>query len=223
LTLCIIALLGAPVARAAGLGDLSAEVDRAVAGRLSEDQEQALFGELAQVSVQLADRYDQWVRTASSEHRSAATRLADGLRPLLERLRAYHQGRIDKAQKEIIAADGNPEVLYEQRWWQLDRGFALAAAGQLAWLHYRSAMLHPDKEAQRKAWLQSAVREKRPRPTSTWCSRREKAVRCTGPRGSPSASCALARVAPRPSAKPKSFSLTRRAPACPPTPSTRFG
>jgi tetratricopeptide (TPR) repeat protein len=149
----------AQTADAATLAELSADVDRAVAGRLDEGQEQALLGRLAEVSVQVADRYDQWVRTASAEHRAAATRLADGLRPLLEKLHAHHQGRIDKAQKEIIAADGNPEVLYEQRWWQLDRGFALAAAGQLAWLHYRSAMLHPDKEAQRKTWLQKSVRE----------------------------------------------------------------
>lgn len=155
----VLALLMAQTAAAATLAELSADVDRAVAGRLDEAQEQALFGRLAEVSVQVADRYDQWVRTASSEHRAAATRLADGLRPLLEKLHAHHQGRIDKAQNEIIAADGNPEVLYEQRWWQLDRGFALAAAGQLAWLHYRSAMLHPDKEAQRKTWLQKSVRE----------------------------------------------------------------
>jgi len=146
-------------AHAATLAELSADVDRAVAGRFGEEQEQALFGRLADVSVQVADRYDQWVRTGSGEHRTAATRLADGLRPLLEKLHAHHQGRIDKAQNEIIAADGNPEVLYDQRWWQLDRGFALAAAGQLAWLHYRSAMLHPDREAQRRIWLQKSVRE----------------------------------------------------------------
>jgi tetratricopeptide (TPR) repeat protein len=144
---------------AASLAQLSAEVDRVVAGRSDEAREQALFGELAALSVQVADRYDQWVRTASSEHRSAAARLADGLLPLLERLYAYHQGRIDKAQQQIIAEDGNPEVLYEQRWWQLDRGFALAAAGQLAWLHYRAAMLHPDRKDQRKTWLQKSVRE----------------------------------------------------------------
>jgi tetratricopeptide (TPR) repeat protein len=155
----VLAALVARPARAATLAELSAGVDRALAGRLGEAEEQALFGRLADVSVQVADRYDQWVRTGSAEQRAVATRLADGLRPLLERLHAYHQGRIDKAQKEIIAADGNPEILYEQRWWQLDRGFALAAAGQLAWLHYRSAMLHPDKEAQRKAWLRKAVRE----------------------------------------------------------------
>jgi tetratricopeptide (TPR) repeat protein len=153
------AAFAAQAAGAATLAELSADVDRAVAARLDEAQEQALFGRLAEASVQVADRYDQWVRTGSSEHRGAATRLADGLRPLLEKLHAYHQGRIDKAQKEIVAADGNPEVLYEQRWWQLDRGFTLAAAGQLAWLHYRSAMLHPDKETQRKTWLQKSVRE----------------------------------------------------------------
>lgn len=152
------ALMAQPV-RAATLAELSADVDRAVGGRLDETQEQALFGQLAEVSVQVADRYDQWVRTGTGEHRAAATRLADGLRPLLERLHAYHQGRIDKAQKEIIAQDGNPEVLYDQRWWQLDRGFALAAAGQLAWLHYRSAVLHPDKQAERRIWLQKSVRE----------------------------------------------------------------
>ena len=38
----------------------------------------------------------------------------------------YHQGRVDKAQNDIIAADGNPEVLYEQHAWLVDRGFALA-------------------------------------------------------------------------------------------------
>lgn len=151
--------LTAVPARAASLAQISADVNRAVAGKLGEDREQALFGELAALSVQVADRYDQWVRTGAAEHRSAAARTADAILPLLERLHAYHQGRMDRAQDEIIAADGNPEVLYEQRWWQLDRSFALAASGQLAWLHYRAAMLHPEKKEQRRAWLEKSVRE----------------------------------------------------------------
>src|SRR5262249_50100579 len=60
---------------------------------------------------------------------------------------------------DIIAQDGNPEVLYEQRWWQLDRGFSLAAAGQLSWLHYRAAMLHYEDKERRKQWLKKSVKE----------------------------------------------------------------
>ena len=149
----------APAAGMAMAGDLSGAVGRAVAGTLSEDQEQALFGELGEVSVQVADRYDQWVKTGSDESRRAALATGDSILPLLERLRGYHQGRIDKAQADIIREDGNPETLYTQRWWQLDRGFALAAAGQLSWLHYRMAMLSPDKKAQRDEWLRKSERE----------------------------------------------------------------
>src|SRR5215468_9503210 len=54
--------------------------------------------------------------------------------------------------------DGNPEVLYDQRWWQLDRGFSLAVAGQLSWLYYRSAMLHPEAKEKRQQWLKKSVK-----------------------------------------------------------------
>lgn len=155
LTALALALLAATPA----LAQLSADVDRAVAGSLGEDAEQALFGRLAEASVQVADRYDQWVRTGSDEHRRAALAAGNSILPLLERLFAYHQGRLDKAQAEIIREDGNPETLYTQKWWQLDRGFALAAAGQLAWLHYRMAMLSPDQKEKRKVWLQKAEKE----------------------------------------------------------------
>lgn len=153
--LLVSTLLAASPARASLAGD----VDRAVAGQLGEAEEQALFGSLANVSVQVADAYDQWVRTGSDEKRRAALATAGSVLPLLERLYAHHQGRIDKAQAEIIRDDGNPEVLYTERWWQLDRGFALAAAGQLSWLHYRMAMLSPDQKEKRKAWLEKSVRE----------------------------------------------------------------
>jgi len=143
----------------ASFAQLSADVDRVVAGTLGEAGEQALFGKLAEISVQVADRYDQWVRTGSEEHRRAALAAGNSILPLLERLRAYHQGRLDKAQADIIRDDGNPEVLYTQKWWQLDRGFTLAAAGQLAWLHYRMAMMSPDQKDKRKAWLEKAGRE----------------------------------------------------------------
>lgn len=146
-------------ASAASIASMSAQVERAVSGNLSEDEEQALFGSLAEVSVQVADRYDQWVRTGGGEHRNAASSLGSSILPLLERLQAHHQGRIDKAQAQIIRDDGNPETLYTQRWWQLDRGFALAAAGQLSWLHYRMAMLHPDQKEKRRTWLTKSVRE----------------------------------------------------------------
>ncbi len=138
---------------------LAGDVDRAVAGNLGEAEEQALFGSLANVSVQVADAYDQWVRTGSDEKRRAALAAGNSILPLLERLHAYHQGRIDKAQAQIIRDDGNPEVLYKERWWQLDRGFALAAAGQLSWLHYRMAMLSPDQKDKRRQWLEKSVRE----------------------------------------------------------------
>ena len=51
-------------------------------------------------------------------------------------------------------------MLYDQKWWQLDRGFSLAAAGQLSWLHYRCAMLHPEaKREAAKQWLKKSVKE----------------------------------------------------------------
>jgi tetratricopeptide (TPR) repeat protein len=148
-----------PSANAVSLSDLSEQVNRAVAGQLSEQQEQALFGSLGEVSVEVANRYDAWVRSGTAAERSSAMSLADALLPLLERLYNYHQGRIDKAQNDIIAEDGNPEVLYDQRWWQLDRGFSLAAAGQLSWLHYRAAMLHYDDKERRTQWLKKSVKE----------------------------------------------------------------
>ncbi len=151
--------LCAPAANAVSLSDLSEQVNRAVAGQLSEQEEQALFGNLADVSVEVANRYDAWARSGTADARSSAVGLADGLLPLLERLYDYHQGKIDRAQNDIIAQDGNPEVLYEQRWWQLDRGFSLAAAGQLSWLHYRAAMLHYDDKERRKQWLKKSVKE----------------------------------------------------------------
>jgi|GEM_PF-1845339 len=145
--------------RAAAAGDISERVERAMAGNLGEDAERALFGDLAGLSVQVADRYDQWVKTGSGESRSSAAGLAAGLLPALEKLHAYHQGRIDKAQDRIIAEDGNPEVLYKEHWWQVDRGFVLAAAGQLSWLHYRMAMLNPAQNETRRAWLRKSVGE----------------------------------------------------------------
>ncbi|MGH7896843.1 MAG: tetratricopeptide repeat protein [Candidatus Binatia bacterium] len=151
--------LCAPAAPAVSLSDLSEKVNRATSGQLPEDQEQALFGALGEVSAEVADRYDAWVRSGTAEARNAAAGLADALLPLLERLYNYHQGKIDRAQNEIIAQDGNPEVLYEQKWWQLDRGFALAAAGQLCWLHYRAAMLHPAAKEKREQWLKKSVKE----------------------------------------------------------------
>jgi TolA-binding protein len=151
--------LCAPAANAVSLSDLSEQVNRAVAGQLSEQEEQALFGNLADVSVEVANRYDAWARSGTADARSSAVGLADGLLPLLERLYDYHQGKIDRAQNDIIAQDGNPEVLYEQRWWQLDRGFSLAAAGQLSWLHYRAAMLHYEDKERRKQWLKKSVKE----------------------------------------------------------------
>ncbi len=134
-------------------------MDLAVTGRLSEEQEQALFGGLSDVSVEVANRYDQWVRSGSSDAKSAAIALGDPLLVQLERLHQFHQGRIDSAQNAIIAQDGDPEVLYEQKPWQLDRGFALAAAGQLSWLHYRLAMLHGDQKENRQVWLKKSVKE----------------------------------------------------------------
>ncbi|MGH7805707.1 MAG: tetratricopeptide repeat protein, partial [Candidatus Binatia bacterium] len=132
-------------------------MNRAVAGGLSQAEEEALLGGLAEFSVEVANRYDQWVRTGAEDQRAAAAGLSGGLLPLIERLHNHHQGRIDRAQADIIAKDGNPEVLYDQPWWQLDRGFALATAGQLCWLQYRHAMLNPkDKEAN-KARLRKAV------------------------------------------------------------------
>lgn len=152
--------LGARLAMAApSMSDVASRVERAVAGSLSEEQERELLGALAELSVVVADRYDKWVRTGAGGDRSAALSVATALLPLLERLHAHHQGRIDRAQAKIIAEDGNPETLYTERWWQLDRGFALAAAGQLAWLHYRLAMLNPGQSEKRKAWLQKSVKE----------------------------------------------------------------
>jgi tetratricopeptide (TPR) repeat protein len=157
---CFLAIvLCAAAANAVTLSELSEQVSRAVAGGLSEDQEQALFGSLADVSVEVANRYDAFARSGTAEARASAAGLADGLLPLLERLYDYHQGKIDRAQNQIIAEDGNPEVLYGQKWWQLDRGFSLAAAGQLSWLHYRVAMLHPDQKENRRQWLRKSVKE----------------------------------------------------------------
>lgn len=153
-------LLGAAsVSHAASYAQMAAETDRAVSGSLGEDAEQRLFGALGDGSVEVADRYDQWVRIGSDDYRRTALASANAILPLLERLRAYHQGRLDKALADIIRDDGNPEKLYTERWWQLDRGFTLAAAGQLSWLHYRMAMLSPEQKDKRKAWLEKAVRE----------------------------------------------------------------
>jgi hypothetical protein len=138
---------------------LSGDTERAVAGNLSDAEQQALFGALAGVSVQVADAYDQWVRSGSDEKRRAALATANSILPLLERLRAYHQGRIDRALAKIIDEDGNPEVLYKEPWWQNARGFTLAAAGQLSWLHYRMAMLSPGEKEKRRVWLEKAVSE----------------------------------------------------------------
>jgi tetratricopeptide (TPR) repeat protein len=144
-------------ALAASLSDLAAQVNRAVAGGLSQAEEEQLIGALGEFSVDVANRYDQWVRTGAEDARAGAAGLSASLLPLLERLHNHHQGRIDRAQADIIAKDGNPEVLYDQPWWQLDRGFALATTGQLCWLYYRHAMLHPkDKEAN-KSRLKKAV------------------------------------------------------------------
>jgi tetratricopeptide (TPR) repeat protein len=157
---CLLAtLFCAAAASAVTLSDLSEQVNRAVVGGLSEEQEQALFGSLADVSVEVANRYDEFVRSGTADARASAAGLADALLPLLERLHDYHQGKIDRAQNQIIAEDGNPELLYDQRGWQLDRGFALAAAGQLSWLHYRAAMLHPDQKEKRRQWLKKSVKE----------------------------------------------------------------
>jgi TolA-binding protein len=138
---------------------LASDTDRVVAGSMSEAEEQALFGQFANVSVQIADAYDQWVRTGSEDKRREALASGSAILPLLERIRAHHQGRIDRALQKIIDEDGNPEVLYKERWWQLDRGFTLAAAGQLSWLHYRMAMLSPGDKEKRRGWLEKAVRE----------------------------------------------------------------
>ncbi len=157
----ILALLAfvsiASPSHSASVAELSAQVGRAAQGGLDEEQEQALIGQLGDLSVQVAERYDQWVRTGSAEPRASATSLANALLPLLERLHAYHQKRTDKAVNEIIAQDGNPEVLYEQRPWLIDRGFALATAGQLSWLYYRLAMLSSEKKDLRTARLEKAV------------------------------------------------------------------
>jgi hypothetical protein len=122
-------LLTAARANAVTLAELSGQVDRVVAGQLDEAAEQQLFGSLADVSVEVANRYDAWARAGTADAKSSAAGLADGLLPLLERLYDYHQGKIDRAQNQIIAQDGNPEVLYDQRWWQIDRGFGVSAAG----------------------------------------------------------------------------------------------
>ncbi|MBI2963947.1 MAG: tetratricopeptide repeat protein [Deltaproteobacteria bacterium] len=151
--------LCAPAANAVTLSELSEQVNRAAAGNLTEEQEQALFGSLADVSVEVANRYDAWVRSGAAEAKASAAGLADGLLPLLERLYEHHQGKIDRAQNQIIAQDGDPESLYGQKWWQLDRGFSLAAAGQLGWLHYRAAMLHPEAKEKRREWLKKSVKE----------------------------------------------------------------
>jgi TolA-binding protein len=161
LILCPVLAIGlfAAVANAASLSELSEQVNRAVAGGLDEQQEQALFGGLGEFSAELATRYDAWARGGGAEAKASVVGLADALMPLLERLYQYHQGKIDKAQNDIIAQDGNPEVLYDQKWWQLDRGFSLAAAGQLCWLHYRAAMLHAEAKEKREQWLRKAVKE----------------------------------------------------------------
>ena len=158
---CFLLAIGllASAAYAVTLSELSDEVNRAVGGGLSEQQEQALFDQLAEVSVEVANRYDAWVHSGTADAKSSATSLADALLPILERLYNYHQGKIDQAQKDIIAQDGNPEVLYDQKWWQLDRGFSLAAAGQLSWLHYRRAMLHPEAKEKREQWLRKSVKQ----------------------------------------------------------------
>jgi tetratricopeptide (TPR) repeat protein len=158
---CFLLAIGllASTAFAVTLSELSDEVDQVMAGGLSEQREQALFDKLADVSVEVANRYDAWVRSGTADAKASATSLADALLPILERLYNYHQGKIDKAQSDIIAQDGNPEVLYDQKWWQLDRGFALAAAGQLSWLHYRCAMLHPEAKEKRQQWLRKSVKE----------------------------------------------------------------
>ncbi len=157
---CLVALAAiATPAAAASIGEVAPLVDRAVAGQLPEDQEQALFGALGEISAEVANRYDAYARTSSSDARNAAVSLADALLPLLERLYDYHQGRIDQAQNKIIQDDGNPEVLYDQKWWQLDRGFSLAAAGQLSWLHLRAALLHPENKEKRQQWLKKSVKE----------------------------------------------------------------
>jgi TolA-binding protein len=146
------------VAAAAPLSQLSGDVSAAVKGALGEEREQALFGHLGDTSVQVAERYDQWVRTGSGDARSSANSSGRALLPLLERLRDYHQSRVDKAVNDIIAIDGNPEILYEQRPWLVDRGFALAACGQLSWLYYRLAMLNPEEKTTRRAWLEKSVK-----------------------------------------------------------------
>ena len=103
--------LFAAAANAASLSDLTEQVNRAVAGGLDEQQEQALFGGLGEFSAELANRYDVWARSGGAEAKGSAANLADALLPLLERLYQYHQGKIDRAQNDIIAQDGNPEVL----------------------------------------------------------------------------------------------------------------
>jgi tetratricopeptide (TPR) repeat protein len=157
---CFLLAIGllASTAYAVTLSELSDEVNQAVGGGLSEQQEQALLGQLAEVSVEVANRYDTWVHSGTAEAKASATSLADALLPILERLYNYHQGKIDRAQADIIAQDGNPEVLYDQKWWQLDRGFSLSVAGQLSWLYYRSAMLHPEAKEKRQQWLKKSVK-----------------------------------------------------------------
>jgi TolA-binding protein len=157
---CFLLAIGllTPAAYGVTLSELSDEVNQAVGGGLSEQQERALFDQLAEVSVEVANRYDAWVHSGTAEAKQSATSLADALLPILERLYNYHQGKIDQAQKDIIAQDGNPEVLYDQKWWQVDRGSALAAAGQLSWLYYRLAMLHPEAKEKREQWLRKAVK-----------------------------------------------------------------
>ncbi|MEA2624033.1 MAG: hypothetical protein QOD06_78 [Candidatus Binatota bacterium] len=150
-------LLFPTMVSAATLAEVSGGVDRAVRGGMSEAEEQSLLGSLGTISAEVADRYDAWTRSGSSESRGAATGLADALLPVLERLHRYHQDAIDRMQNAIIAVDGNPEVLYGQREWQVHRGFALASMGQLAWLYYRCAMLHPEKKEARNDWLRRAV------------------------------------------------------------------
>jgi len=158
--LALVAMLAlAMLAGRALAAEISERVQRATAGSLGEQEERALFGDLAGLSVQVADRYDQWVKTGASDSRTTANSLGAALLPALEKLYEYHQGRIDKAQDRIIAEDGNPEVLYKEHWWQVDRGFVLAAAGQLSWLHYRLAMLNPEQTDKRKGWLKKSVRE----------------------------------------------------------------
>jgi len=158
--LCVVTFVVAVTADASAtttVADLTPAVSMTVQGKLGETEEQALLGRLAEVSVAVAERYDEWVRTGAADVRKTTNTLARALLVQLERLHDYHQSRVDKATNDIIAADGNPEILYEQHGWLVDRGFALASCGQLAWLYYRLAMLNPDEKTARTPWLEKSV------------------------------------------------------------------